>query len=183
MGEERRNEKAIGTLLVAAALKGIEEAVQQLSTPDRCVDLRKGNADLIIHLTNKREIKIPLNWRSEMKSLFIKENTSMGLGTVSGNSADPVVVTSGEHSAGEAAFHISVAAGGTIFGSSVVLLFKRWLERKDAGNTQIHITQAQLEKAYADMQEALQPPPVLSENIPQNGISMWTKTCSLYPVR
>lgn len=58
MGEQRK--KAFGTLLAAAVVKGITEAMEHTAR-DKCVDLRADTAELIVYLTNKKKITIPLN--------------------------------------------------------------------------------------------------------------------------
>lgn len=92
-------------------------------------------------------------------SLFIEEYEADSLGTVSGNSADPVPSPMPEHSALEAVFQISVSAGGTILGSTVMEFIRRGIGGKEVSLAQVHITQEQLRKAHEKAEEESPPTP------------------------
>lgn len=61
MGEQERREKAFGTLLAVAIVKGIEATMNGLTAQDTCVDCREGNAELVVYLNNGKILKVQQN--------------------------------------------------------------------------------------------------------------------------
>jgi hypothetical protein len=52
-------EDSIGTLLADLVAEGFKSATDQLDAQEPCVDFRTGNAVLVVHLTNGKELRIP----------------------------------------------------------------------------------------------------------------------------